>query len=542
MLPHNKKEVVLLIYKLLRSPLSLIVFVFVFSLLAARASSIVASSSSELELLTKPLQLSQTNGAVEAYLSVPGGLDGKSLLRVTFDTHGTCLLGGDASALVFDQPNGTWRYTSLSRYGLNCHNGKQTVDIPLSHFPGLDTSKPVGKFHVRFWQSDTFTVDIASLKLVSGRTFGYRKPRVTTTPLPTKVVYTPAPTATPTLIPVNNPTPTATPTTPAPTLTATPTPTPTLTPAPTPTTTPSDGAGTWAIQSVSTMKVTKDAICGQRDRAFVEKWVDKAKELGANYIAVETPYENPACGNALDYTRTWVDVIRSRGLSVWHRHMPLAFEAIYDTPKVKGDYFGTISNYIKNNPTMFKAGDIFTPAPEPQNGGIGGVTNCSHGICQFDNASDFNKWLRDAIDISETAFSAIGLGGQMKIGYYGFDGFVAWGDNNPDWNGILEDSTVQKMGNITIDHYPDLVGSTMSQDLDELEARYPNVPIIIGEYGTAAGGDIESAARNALSGAKRPSVIGFNYWHMGVGGNEALINDDFSNRPQFDEVQSFFRP
>lgn len=356
-------------------------------------------------------------------------------------------------------------------------------------------------------------------------------PKPTTTPptMPTPTTGL-TPTLTPTLILLPSITPTIIPTL---IQTLTPTMTP---PTPSPTTT-----GSWPIQSVSSMKETKDRICGQRDQTFIDRWVDKAKELGANYVAVETPYDNPTCDNSVNYTWKWVNAIRSRGLKVWHRHMPLAFEGIYDTPKAKGDYLTMIDDYIKNNWGMFREGDIFTPIPEPQNGGVGGVTYCAYGICIFDNQEHFNRWLREAIDAANNAFDQIGLGRKIKIGYFGFDGFVTWGSNNPDWQGILEDATIQKMGNVTIDHYPELIGQTMEQGLDEVMAKYPGLPIIIGEWGSAGNGDIEQQVRNSLGAAKRPSVVGFNYWHLGMGGNEALINEDFSNRPQYDEVQGFFK-
>ena len=341
------------------------------------------------------------------------------------------------------------------------------------------------------------------------------------TPIPTAIL-----TLIPTLIPTLNLTPTLSIAPPI-TLTVTPTPSP--------------NSGSWPIQSVSSMKETKDRICGQRDQAFIDRWVGKAKELGANYVAVETPYDNPNCGSSVDYTWRWINAIRSQGLGVWHRHMPLAFEGIYDTPKQKSDYLSLIGDYIRNNREMFKEGDIFTPIPEPQNGGIAGVTYCAHGICVFDNREHFNRWLREAIDVSENAFSQIGLSGKVKIGYFGFDGFVAWGSNNPDWSGILEDATIQKMGNLTIDHYPELIGQTMEQGLNEVMAKYPGLPIVIGEWGSAGNTDIEEQVRSSMSAAKRPGVVGFNYWHLGLGGNEALINEEFSNRPQFDDVQSFFK-
>jgi hypothetical protein len=116
------------------------------------------------ELLTSPWNLSGNNGASERYQSIAtNALAGKTTVRVTYDLHGLNALGGDASALIFDQ-NG-WKYVSLSSYGQNGLNGQQTVDIPLSAF-GLDLSQPVGTLHTRFWYSGAFTVDIASVKVL----------------------------------------------------------------------------------------------------------------------------------------------------------------------------------------------------------------------------------------------------------------------------------------------------------------------------------------------------------------------------------------
>lgn len=523
------------------------------------------AAGNSAQLLTRPWRLTANRGPKEAYqLTDPNILKGYDALRVTYNLNGFCLLGGDASALIFDQPvNRTWRYVSLSRYGRNCSRDTQTLDIPLTDFRGLDISKQVGTFHVRIWGNKSYRVDIAKAELIRTHTpvtgstsFGDLLPTPRpSVPLPTLIPATPTirPTATPlptlTLRPTVTRAPTAQPETPVRVPTVPPIPTqpavPTVPPSPTspaiPTRPPILSKASWSIQSVSSMKETKDRICSPRDGQFLAGWVDKAAALGVNYIAVETPYDNPACGSSLAYTAAWVQAIRARNIAVWHRHMPLAFEGIYNTPKnPNGDYLQMIANYIHANPGLFAEGDIFTPIPEPQNGGISRVTYCAQGSCVFRSAAHFNTWLRDAIDVSERAFTDIGLGGKIKIGYYGFDGFVAWGHNNPDWDGILEDATILKMGNITIDHYPEIVGTTMEQDLKELEARYPNIPIVIGEWGTITGNDTEASVRRSMQAAKRPSVVGFNYWHMGIGGKEELIHDDFTENIQYDDVRSFF--
>lgn len=305
----------------------------------------------------------------------------------------------------------------------------------------------------------------------------------------------------------------------------------------------------WSIQSVDSMKVTRDRICNPVTVSWINRWLAKAVELGANYVTVDTPYDSPTCGNALAYTATWVRLIHAKGMHVWYRQVPLAWEGIYGRQKNTAvDYIGLIVRYIKQNGSLYRPGDIFTPIPEPQMGGIVGANCNPNQTCQFASPHRFNVWLRTAMTASRRAFQTIGVQG-MKIGYFGFDGFITWGDNNPDWRGrsFLESQTVKEMGNITIDHYPQ--GTTMAQDLAELHKVWPGVHIVIGEWGTktAQTGARAVSQVQAVMGAAAsdPEVVGFNYWHLGSPDNpapkEALINSDFSDREQFHTVQSFYK-
>lgn len=147
------------------------------------------------QLLTTPMHLSTNGGSVESYQSIPPNvLSGFDTLQLTYDIHGSCILGGDASAIIFDQPaNGAWHFISLSNYGTNCKDGTQIVNIPLSQFSGLNTSQPVGNFHVRFWFPTALAVDITSALLVNS---GTTNP--TPTPTPTSIIVpTPTPTTAP---------------------------------------------------------------------------------------------------------------------------------------------------------------------------------------------------------------------------------------------------------------------------------------------------------------------------------------------------------
>jgi len=278
--------------------------------------------------------------------------------------------------------------------------------------------------------------------------------------------------------------------------------------------------------------------------------VQKIVELGANYVAISTPYDNPPCdgkgGDSTSVATMWVNSIRARGLKVWHRHTALAFEGIYGVKKDGGiDFIPLIQNWIIAHKNLIKPGDIFTPFPEPDSAGINGFTYCSEGVCQFDDAANFNRWLRNAMTAVKTTLQQQGIT-DVNVGYFGFSGFTVWGDHNPDWLGksILAPETVQAMGNITIDHYPENVSESMALGLDQMQAVFgKQVDIIIGEWGTITENKpAEVQVKEAMDQAtKNPSVKGVNYWNLGPSANEALINDDYSNRPSFAVVQSFFK-
>jgi murein DD-endopeptidase MepM/ murein hydrolase activator NlpD len=127
--------------------------------------TITPTPVSGVELLSQPWHLTGNNGADEKYQNIStNALNGKTKIRVTYDLHGLSALGGDASAIIFDQ--GDWRFVGLANYGQNGYNGTQTVEIPLSDFANLNPNANVGTLHTRFWASGAFTVDITSIKAV----------------------------------------------------------------------------------------------------------------------------------------------------------------------------------------------------------------------------------------------------------------------------------------------------------------------------------------------------------------------------------------
>ena len=444
-------------------------------------------------------------------------LNGKLYSRITLDLHGKCLdttYSGNALA-VFDQPTLDVQYqVSLFPYLQNCLNGSQVLTIPLSAYKLFSTSLNPNlntvRFRIKFYYTGQMNFDVTSVQVYD-------------------TLASPAPTLAPTPSPTILPSPTASPS-------------PSVTPSPTPTPSPSPY---WPLRSVDVMKWSKDVVCNQPSDSIIAQQVSKAVSLGVTHIAISTPYDSPACGDSVAFTTRWVNAIRAGGLKVWHRHMPLAFEGIYNVPKDNStDYLSLITNYITSHPSLFANGDIVTPIPEPENAGFTNWGGCPQGVCQFANQTTWNKWMRDAVASTSAALTSINVVPQ-KVGYFGTNGFLVWGDNNSYWQGRtqLEQATIDAQGGeISIDHYP-AANSTMAQDLDELHTTLPNVNIVISEYGTINATNSAQQVQqitDTFNAFKRPWIKGASYWHLGHGGNEALINSDYTNKAGFTTLSAYF--
>lgn len=151
-------------------------------------STPTSNPSNGIELLSEPLVLSAESEADEQSVNQydPEVLVGKDTVRITYDLHGLCALGGDASAFVFNQAE--WMYVSLSDYGTNCMDGIQTVDVPLLDFWNhaktvqMQPDTTIAGIRARFWYSSPYFVEILSAVAMEDNP---TSPTATPTPTPT---------------------------------------------------------------------------------------------------------------------------------------------------------------------------------------------------------------------------------------------------------------------------------------------------------------------------------------------------------------------
>lgn len=292
--------------------------------------------------------------------------------------------------------------------------------------------------------------------------------------------------------------------------------------------TPQSYAYPWNINSIDTMKLSRDSARNpQIDIGF---WVKKVASLHANYIAIDTPYDNEF---TLVLTK-WVQEARKNHLHVWFRGNFSGWEGWFGYPPITiQQHYQKTSEFITSHPDLFAEGDIFTPAPEPENGIIGDPRSSP------EVAKEYKTFLVTSYDTCVKAFAMINK--HVSCGYFSVNGDIALN--------ILDQSTINSLGKvIVIDHY---VPSTraMTDEIEALNKKF-HASIIIGEFGapiddiTGPMDDTQQAAfvTSILDVVNRhASVIGFNYWVI-EGGSTALVQEDGSNKPAASAIMNFYNP
>lgn len=299
--------------------------------------------------------------------------------------------------------------------------------------------------------------------------------------------------------------------------------------------------GYWQIRSIDTQVISKNWENVSRESIIDQ--VKLIRELGVNYVAVATSYDQ------VDELRMWVEEIHKAGLHVWFRSHWLEWEGDNGRPATMtpDEYLSKTSDFIRINRDLFKPGDSFTMAVEPEQVGVG-LGN------RFLNWDDYRNFLLLQISLSNKAFKDIGLKQQIYTNWLSVNGWVVENEFSKD--------LVKKMGLITVDHFVyqtktvgdysdgDAVVEHTLADLDRFHKKW-NVPVFLGEWGyqifQQVPEDIQARViENMFLGLRQKNyLVGINYWvHMGH--NSKIINDIYGSQLTYRKAASvisdFFGP
>ncbi len=231
----------------------------------------------------------------------------------------------------------------------------------------------------------------------------------------------------------------------------------------------------------------------------------------------------------------WVDEARNQNLSVWFRGNWSEWEG----------WFGYTSNlstqahlkqtrqFILDNKDLFQDGDIFTPCPECENGGVlKGRTGETYTI--------YRQFLIDQNDIASEAFKEIGK--NVEVNWFSMSGGVA--------KAMYDQNTVDKTGKlVTIDHYTsDAAG--MEEYILYFKDTY-NTKVALGEFGAPIpdlnGTMTEEEQAKFLDEIlkviykHRDTIHAISYWTL-TEGSTTIINADNSPRLAVQTLKKYFNP
>lgn len=285
------------------------------------------------------------------------------------------------------------------------------------------------------------------------------------------------------------------------------------------------------VQSIDTMKYSRDGARNQDVTDQIPVLVDKVASIYPSHIAIATPYDE----EFYPVLATWVGETRKHGLHVWFRGNFSAWEGWfgYDKFKDPNEHHAKIYAFITKHPDLFREGDIFTPAPEPENGGFGDPRRSE------EIKRKFFEFLPASYDNCMKAFASIGK--NIKCGYFSTNGDVA--------KMIPSTVLVQAGGVQVIDHYVKTPEELM-RDIQELYDIH-HLPIVLGEYGAPIPdihGELSDSQqeqlvrKNLIELAKHRNIVkGVNYWSA-FGGSTQVFNDDLKPRSVVKTLREYFDP
>lgn len=289
----------------------------------------------------------------------------------------------------------------------------------------------------------------------------------------------------------------------------------------------------WKITAVDTMKYSRDGAENASVLAKIPFFMSKAKKLHVTHVTIDTPYDQ----QFYPVLSAWVHGARRENLKVWFRGNFSSWEGWFGYPKdmTPQQHLTMTKQFILSHPDLFQNGDIFTPVPEPENGGPGDPRGSTR------KSAAFNTFLINSYNTCVSAFAQIHK--QVLCGFFSTNADIA--------KQVLTPQTVKQMGNvIAIDNYVKSP-KIMQSDIEFLENKFPTAQIVLGEYGAPIpdinGAMTDSQQEDFLRSMlqvfyqQKDRILGLNYWTL-AGSSTELLKNSTQETPAFQTVAHYYLP
>lgn len=291
----------------------------------------------------------------------------------------------------------------------------------------------------------------------------------------------------------------------------------------------------WKYQCIDTMKTSRDNarrwINDKNLDLYIEKELSAIVEVGGNCVALDTPYNE----EFLPYLRKWVKIARKKNLKIWYRGNFAEWEGWFNYPKgMSEDELIVRSNeFIRKNKDLFKDGDVFTAAPEAENGGpFNQVEAWEH--------EGYRAFLIRVHAETQKTFDEIGR--KVETNWLSMNGGFA--------RRMFDQPTIDSLGRVAaLDHYiktaPEM-GEYIRYFRDTFKAK-----VVIGEFGAPVP-DINGSMTEDQQAVfieslmeelykHKDDVHGINYW-VTYDSSTEILNDDYSPKKAAFAIQKYFKP
>lgn len=287
----------------------------------------------------------------------------------------------------------------------------------------------------------------------------------------------------------------------------------------------------WAVQSIDTMKHSRDAAKQNWPKELIRLELQPIKEAGATHVAIATPYDE----EFVPVLQSWVEVARELGLNVWFRGNFSGWEGWFGYAKdlTRPQHLEKTEAFILNHADLFENGDGFTPCPECENGGPGDPRNTG-------DVQGYRQFIIDQYQLMNRSFTAIGK--SVHTNWFSMNGDIA--------REVMDKPTYDAIGGLaTIDHYV-ATSEKFEKDLNYIHDTF-GVTIMLGEFGAPIP-DLHGAADEKTQDrlvrefmevmyVNRDFIRGMNYWTFSQS-STALVDSNLNKKKAYDTLKYFWNP
>lgn len=122
---------------------------------------VTGADPASISLLPEPVRLEGNKVLAQMKLPLLPAIAGnREMIKISYNLHGLCVLGSASAVIDFIKNDTSVRQVPLTAGGKNCHQGIQSIDIPLEFLHSQLTEASASQLQISIWYPTNFSVEI----------------------------------------------------------------------------------------------------------------------------------------------------------------------------------------------------------------------------------------------------------------------------------------------------------------------------------------------------------------------------------------------